>query len=153
MGTDEVEEVSEMNKKTIVLRGRKIVGGVVEGEALASKERVSGSMGGFQKDGTIHSRRQPGSDLDGKSFKGKVFVFKSSIGSSGWTNAFIDAHRNGCGPIAMLIPKTNTYVVQAALETGTPTIVDFDKDPTEIIETGYRVKVDADKGIVEVYKK
>lgn len=142
-----------MSKEKIVLHGRKIVGGVVEGEALATKERISGSMGGFQKDGTIHSRRQPSSSLDGKSFAGKVFVFKSSIGSSGWTGALIEAYKNGCGPIAMLIPKTNAYVVQVALETGIPTMMDFDKDPTEMIETGDQVKVDADKDTVEVYKK
>lgn len=33
------------------------------------------------------------------------------------------------------------------------TITDFDKDPTEVIETGDFVRVDADRGIVEVMKK
>jgi phosphohistidine swiveling domain-containing protein len=34
-----------------------------------------------------------------------------------------------------------------------PTVTDFDHDPTEVIETGDWVKVDGDKGIVEVIKK
>ena len=145
--------MSQYTGEKIVLHGRKIIGGVVEGEALASKERVAGSIGGFRLDGTIYSRRQPGADLDGKSFKGKVFVFKSSIGSSGWNWHFLNAYKAGNGPLAMLVPKLTTYVAQSAIETNTPTVVDFDKDPSDIITTGDWVKVDADKGIVEVYKK
>ena len=34
-----------------------------------------------------------------------------------------------------------------------PAITDFDRDPTEAIETGDFVRVDGDKGIVEVSKK
>jgi hypothetical protein len=33
-----------------------------------------------------------------------------------------------------------------------PSITDFDKNPLELIETGDWVKVDADRGIVEVRK-
>jgi predicted aconitase with swiveling domain len=135
-----------------VLHGRGIVGGVVEGEALASKGRIAGSIG-FRPDGTIYSKRQPGEDVDSKSFRGKVFVFKSSIGSSGYSSDFFDAWKKGNGPLAMLVPRTTTYVVQSAIETNTPTVVDFDKDPCDVINTGDWVKVDADKGIVEVQKK
>jgi hypothetical protein len=34
-----------------------------------------------------------------------------------------------------------------------PTVTDFDQDPTAIIETGDYVRVDGDKGIVEVLKR
>jgi len=34
-----------------------------------------------------------------------------------------------------------------------PTVTDLDQDPTEIIATGDWVKVDADKGLVEVIKR
>jgi K+/H+ antiporter YhaU regulatory subunit KhtT len=34
-----------------------------------------------------------------------------------------------------------------------PTVTDFDRDPTEVIETGDEVIVNGDKGIVEVIKK
>ncbi len=34
-----------------------------------------------------------------------------------------------------------------------PTVTDFDRDPTEVIETGDFVRVDGDRGIVEVFKK
>jgi uncharacterized protein len=34
-----------------------------------------------------------------------------------------------------------------------PKVTDFDRDPTEVIETGDHVVVDGDKGIVEVIKK
>jgi hypothetical protein len=34
-----------------------------------------------------------------------------------------------------------------------PAITDFDRDPTEVIETGDYVRVDGDNGIVEVRKR
>jgi hypothetical protein len=34
-----------------------------------------------------------------------------------------------------------------------PTVTDFDRDPTEIIETGDHVLVDGDRGTVEITKK
>jgi len=144
--------MSKRKDVKVVLCGRGIVGGIVEGEALVSQERIAGSIG-FRPDGTIYSKRQPGEDVDSKSFKGKVFVLKSSIGSSGYCSDFLNACKKGNGPLAMLVPKMTTYVVQSAIETSTPTIVDFDRDPCDVIKTGDWIMVDANKGEVKVQKK
>jgi uncharacterized protein len=37
--------------------------------------------------------------------------------------------------------------------THAPALTDFDRDPLEVIATGDWVRVDADRGIVEVTKK
>ena len=54
-----------MSKKPIVLRGRGIVGGVVEGEALVTKETISGWGGMNPMKGTIIETRH---ELRGQSF-------------------------------------------------------------------------------------
>ena len=48
-----------------------------------------------------------------------------------------------------VIPQTTLGAVVARV----PAVTDFDQDPTEVISTGDWVKVDADKGIVEITKK
>jgi hypothetical protein len=36
---------------------------------------------------------------------------------------------------------------------GVPAVTELDRDPTEVTSTGDWVKVDADKGLVEITKK
>jgi predicted aconitase with swiveling domain len=46
-----------------------------------------------------------------------------------------------------------TKIALGAVVTRVPAMTDFDRDPLEVIETGDWVKVDADKGVVEVTKR
>ena len=45
-----------------------------------------------------------------------------------------------------------TKMALGAVVTRVPAVTDLDQDPLEVIETGDWVKVDGDKGIVEVIK-
>ena len=66
--------------KKIILHGRKVVGGCTEGEALVTRETISGWGGIDPIQGTITERRH---ELRGSSFTGKVLVFPGAKGSSG----------------------------------------------------------------------
>ena len=55
-----------MTAETIVLHGRKVVGGVAEGEALVTHETISGWGGVNAMQGTIIETRH---ELRGQSFK------------------------------------------------------------------------------------
>jgi len=67
------------------------------------------------------------------------------------------------GAIWYGVPRSPTFVrtpreinPQTALGTVVmhiPAVADLDKDPTEVVATGDWVKVDGDKGIVEVTKR
>ena len=61
----------------VVLRGRKVVGGLAEGEALVSHDTISGWGGIDAKAGTIIERRH---ELVGQSFKDKVLLFPGAKG-------------------------------------------------------------------------
>lgn len=136
--------------KKLVLRGRKVVGGCVEGEALVTRDRISGWGGIDPRTGTIIETRH---ELRGHSFKGKVLVFYGAKGSSGWSGQFHIARLSGAAPAAMLFNEMTTKIALGAVVTHAPAVTDFDRDPLEAIDTGDWVKVDADAGIVEVTKK
>lgn len=134
----------------IVLRGRKVVGGCAEGEALVTKDAISAWGGINPMTGTIIDTRH---ELLGQSFKGKVLVFPGAKGSSGWSTRFHIARLAGAAPIALIFNEMSTKIALGAVVTHAPAITDLDQDPLQVIATGDWVKVDADNGIVEVTKK
>ncbi len=135
---------------TIVLHGRKVVGGVAEGEALVTRETVSGWGGIDPMTGTVIETRH---ELRGQSFKDKVLVFPGAKGSSGWSAAFHLARLTNSAPKAMIFTEMTTKIALGAVVTRAPSVTDLDRDPFTAIETGDWVKVDADRGLVEVTKK
>jgi len=134
----------------IVLRGRKVVGGCAEGEAIVTQDTISGWGGINERDGTIIERRH---ELRGRSFKDKVLVFPGAKGSSGWSAYFHMARLNGVAPRAMIFNKMTTKIALGAVVTRAPAMTDLDQDPLLVIETGDWVKVDADNGVVEILKR
>jgi hypothetical protein len=134
----------------IVIRGRKVVGGVAEGEAMVTRDTISGWGGIDSATGTIIERRH---ELVGQSFKDKVLVFPGAKGSSGYSHFFHLARVYGAAPKAQLFNKMTAKAALGAVVTRVPAMTDFERDPLEIIETGDWVKVDADQGVVEVTKR
>ena len=139
-----------MSGKTIVLKGRRVVGGRAEGEALVTREAIPGWGGVNPIQGIITETRH---DLRGRSFKDKVLVFRGAKGSSGWSAMYHTARLAGTAPLALVFNEMTTKVALGAVVMRVPSVTDLDQDPLEIIETGDWVTVDGDKGIVEVVKK
>ena len=135
--------------KKIILHGRKVVGGCEEGEALVTRQTISGWGGIDPMKGTIVERRH---ELQGQSFKGKVLVFPGAKGGSGGSLGFHRARLAGNSPKALIFKDMASRVAIIAVITHAPSVTDLDKDPLGLIETGDWVKVDADKGIVEITK-
>ncbi len=136
--------------KVIVLRGRKVVGGVAEGEALVTRDTISGWGGVNPTNGTVIETRH---ELRGISFKDKVLVCPGAKGSSGWSGMFHMTRLMGTAPKAMLFNIMTTKIALGCVVMHCPSVTDFDIDPLDVIETGDWVKVDGDRGVVEVTKK
>ena len=139
-----------MTERTIVIRGRKVVGGVAEGEALVTRDRISGWGGIDPRTGTVVETRH---ELRGKCFAGKVLVFPGAKGSSGWSAMFHMTRLMNSAPAAFLFNEMTTKMALGAVVTHAPSMTDFERDPLECIETGDRVRVDADRGVIEITKK
>lgn len=138
-----------MSGETIVLHGRCVVPGRAEGQALVTRDRISGWGGIDPRTGTIVETRH---ELRGVSFAGKVLVFPGAKGSSGWSAAFHQARLFGAAPAAMLFNETTTKIALGAVVTRAPAMTDFDQDPLALIATGDWIVVDADRGTVEIRK-
>jgi predicted aconitase with swiveling domain len=140
----------DISSDKIVLRGRKVVGGMTEGEALVTRQTISGWGGIDPKQGTIIERKH---ELEGLHFTDKVLVFPGAKGGSGGSMGFHRARLAGHVPKAMIFNDMTSRVAMIAIITHAPAVTDLEQDPLDIIETGDWVKVDGDNGIVEITKR
>jgi predicted aconitase with swiveling domain len=134
----------------VIIRGRKVVGGFAEAEALVTRETISGWGGVDPMTGTVIETRH---ELRGQSFRGKVLVFPGAKGSSGWSTIFHTARLAGMAPVAMVFTTMTTKIALGAVAMHCPSVTDLDADPFGIIETGDWVRVNADAGTIEVIKR
>jgi len=141
----------------IVLKGHKGIGGTAEGEALVSKNALSYifDVGGIwlhpMSAKVTNKKEMP--DWYGKDLAGKVLVFPTGRGGIFSTAMLMGLARKGLGPKAMINVKTHPVFTYASIVLDIPTVDRLNKNPCDVIETGDWVKVDAQKGIVEVTKR
>lgn len=133
---------------TKVLKGKPVVEGVAEGIALVSKTRLNLLHDVDKERGLIIAE---GHELYGQSIKDKVFVFPSGVGTVGLSTIIYTLVKNGVGPKALICQELETTTVFGALLAKLPMVAELDEDPTKVIKTGVRVKVDGTLGIVTVY--
>lgn len=133
-----------------ILQGRKVVGGMAEGEALVTHDTISGWGGINPMSGTIIESRH---ELRGQSFAGKILVFPGAKGSSGWSAIFHMARLAGKAPAALLFNAMTTKAALGAVVMRIPSMTGFNQDPLQCISTGDWIRINADRGAVEVWKK
>jgi len=136
--------------ETITLRGRKVVGGRAEGEALVTHDTVPGWGGVNPVQGVITEVRH---ELRGVSFANKILVCRGAKGSSGWSAMFHTARLAGTAPLALVFNEMTTKIALGAVVMRIPSVTDLDRDPLDVIETGDRVIVDGDNGTVTIEKR
>jgi predicted aconitase with swiveling domain len=143
--------------KKIILKGHKGIGGVAEGEAVVSHDPISymSDVGGIWRDPLSHlvTNKRSLPELYGKDLAGKVLVFPTGKGGIFSTPLLMTLTKHGIGLKAMINVKTHPVFLSASILANIPTVDGLDQNPCEVIETGDWVKVDAEKGIVEVTKK
>jgi uncharacterized protein len=142
--------VGKNRMKKILLHGRKVYGGIAEGEAIVSSQPISFCAGLEPLTGEITERRHV---LKGQSIAGKVLVFPFGKGSSAFSKAAYATWLAGKVPIACILGKVNPQTALASIVMHTPAITELNENPIEIIDSGDWIKVDADKGIVEIIKR
>jgi len=129
------------------MRCRTIVGGFGEGPAVVADTRIS-FWGGF--DPITGKIVEVGSPLEGECLEGKVVVFRSTKGSSGSSRMLRLAKITGKFPVAFINTELDELSVLSCVAQRLPLVTDLDCDPFEAIQTGDWVRVDADRGVVQV---
>lgn len=130
-----------------ILKGRTIVKGRVEGEALVTKDCISFMGSTNPKTGCIIEK---GHELEGECMQGKILCFPSSKGSTGGSYMLYDAVKRGVGPAGIVNIEPESVVVIGAIVSELPLVAGI--DITEI-HTGDYVILDAAAGTVEVIQK
>jgi hypothetical protein len=133
-----------------VLRGRGIVPGRAEGEALVTREAIPGWGGVNPVKGVITETHH---ELRGVPFKDKVLVCRGAKGSSGWSAMYHVTRLAGTAPMALVFNEMTTKIALGSVVMRIPSVTELDRDPLDIIETGDWVVVDGDAGTVEIRKK
>ena len=126
------------------MKGRKISGGNVEGEAIVTEEGIS-FYGGVDPDTGIVTEK--GHPLEGKDITGKILVFPTGKGSTVGSYTMYRLKKNGKAPAAIINKECETVVAVGAIISDIPCVdhIDISK-----IKTGDKVKVNADEGVVDV---
>ena len=134
----------------IMLRGRRVIGGSAEGEAVVTKEPVS-FLGGVNPDKGVVVER--GHELEGQSITGKIFVFPHGKGSTAGPYIIYAMAKRKTAPAAMINVEAEPIIAVGAAMGNIPLVDRLDKNPLEVIASGDHVRIDADQGIVEITKK
>ena len=133
--------------KDNVLKGRCIVGGVVEGEAIVTKDAISFMGTVNPKTGFIIER---GHEIEGKCLAGKVLVFPYSKGSTGGSYMLYDLVKNGAGPVGIVNIEAESVVTIGAIVSDLPMV---DQVDISQIKTGDYIHLNATDAVVTVKRQ
>jgi predicted aconitase with swiveling domain len=130
----------------MILRGRRVMGGFAEAEALVSVEPVSFYGGVDPETGCV---TEPGHCCCGENISGRVFVFPTGKGSTVGSYVIYRMKKLGTAPAAIVNVETEAIIATGCVISDIPLVDKLDDDPLKSIRTGTRVRVKADDGIVE----
>ena len=133
-----------------ILRGRVVSKGIGQGYALVSSQPIS-FLGGIDEETGIIKEKIRG--LEGKTIANKVLIFPTGKGSTGGSIVLFGLAEKKKGPAAILNVVSDTITAVGAILGNVPLMDKFDRNPVEVIRTGDFIKVDAEKGVVEILRK
>ena len=139
--------------ETITLHGRPISRGVAEGEAIVTDKAMSFIAAAITNDEGIV--RMDGHPLQGRSVMGKVLVYDTDIYSTGAALSFYTKWKiDKSTPRAIICREMHNIGGGFTIYTGVPSIDRIREGlPWDLIDDGDWVKVDSERGVVEVTKK
>ena len=131
------------------LKGRKVVGGYAEGEALVSRDPVSFYGGVDPETGVVV---EPSHAVEGECITGKVFVFPTGKGSTVGSYVIYRMKKLGTAPAALVNSETEAILATGCVISDIPLVDTFVVDPVENLRSGMLLRVIADEGVVETIK-
>ena len=139
-----------MPEPAFEIRGRGVVKGRAEGEALVADATLSfwGEV-----DPVAGKVIAVGHPLEGQSLAGRVLVIRSTKGSSGTPMILRLSTLEGKAPAALVNVEVDGLAALGCIVNGIPMMTDLTCDPFAVIASGDRVVVDADRGVLTVAPK
>lgn len=133
-----------------VIKCRKLIGGVGEGEALVSKEAVNFYLCDPETGVLLEKNHH----LKGKSFAHKVLVLPAGKGSSVvQLDGLFQMMEKKNLPRALIVIDPDPVLVSSVYVVNVPMVDRTEKSPYDIIKDGDWVKVDSDSQTVTITKQ
>lgn len=125
----------------------KISEGVIEGEAIVSKDDIMFYLINPESGVMI----EPAHALEGKSIANKILIFPSGKGSSVvQADGLYQLNLRNNAPKAMIIKYPETVLVSSAIIMEIPMVDKVDEEFYNVVKDGDIVRVDADNGVIEI---
>ena len=140
----------------ITIKGRSISRGVAEGEALVTDKSFGFSHGIDPHTGKISDE---GHEWMGQDARDKVLVFPYGKGSTSGGLYVLEAAKWNNAPLAVINLETEPVVAagfvlaELLYDKIIPVIDRPESNPIDVIQNGDRVRVDADNGVIEIYRQ
>jgi len=131
-------------ERKMELKGRIILKGVAEGEALTTSQPIS-FYGGV--DPNTSKIIEKGHELQGKEVKDKILVFPNGKGSTVGSYTLYRMKKNGVAPAGIINRECETVVAVGAIISNIPCV---DKIDVSKIRTGDQVQIK--NGLVTIKK-
>lgn len=128
----------------MILTGRKISPGAASGEALATTMGISFYGGVDPETGRVVEK---GHELEGQSVAGRVLVFPTGKGSTVGSYTLYRLKKAGLAPAAVVNAEAEPITAVGCIIAGIPCV---DHIPIEKLRSGMRLRVDGERGVVEV---
>lgn len=135
-----------------ILKGRGVIPGIVEGKAIVCLGSITGWGGIDPETGVIKDYENSNK---GMTIKDSILIMPGSKGSNGWSCYFGAARAAGCAPKGWAFTRIDSSAGVASAVMQIPTVVDFplDADPCKAIKTGDYVRLDGEKGTLEILER
>ena len=135
---------------TLVLKGRSIVKGCVQGLALVTSQPMGFNFG---VDGETGLVIEHGHELEGQSLKGRVLIFPNGKGSTGGSFVIYQLVKTGNAPVAMVNVSCESIIALGAIMADIPMVDSLDANPVLAVKTGDLVRVNGDDGSLEILER
>jgi predicted aconitase with swiveling domain len=132
---------------SILLRCHPGTGPAVTGTALVAKDNFSARYDLDRKAGTFS---RPSHALAGQSYVGKVLVLDTAKGGVATAWMLHEMRARGVVPLALIFNRVNPILAQGAAFGGVTMVDRFDRDVTDLIQTGDELRIDPAAGTVEI---
>lgn len=137
-------------------RGRALIGGIAEGEALVFDQAL-GLVGDIDPiSGDVQDARQK---IKGMNITNKVLIIRNFRGSTGGSGIFLEAVRNKRGPAAIVAMNSDPVLVAGPVlakkfyNVQIPLVDNVDAEIFKETMTGDHVYVDGNLGIIKIVTK
>jgi predicted aconitase with swiveling domain len=135
---------------TILLHCHSGIGPAVTGTALVAKDNFSARYDLDRKAGTFS---RPSHALAGQSYAGKILVLDTAKGGVATAWMLHEMKTRGIVPLALVFNRVNPILAQGAAFGGVTMVDRFDRDVTDLIQTGDVLRIDPAAGVVEILNR